>query len=155
MLDGAVRIDALVQRAKELKMPAVALTDHGNVFGAIDFYMDAQKGMKKAAGKAVDKLTEKNPEVTKDELAAAKAAAMRAEVQPILGCEIYVAPGSMFDKKEVTGRKRSSHLTLLAGSNLGFENLSKLVTRGHLDGSYMDEPRVDKASMSEIGRAHV
>ncbi len=148
MLDGAVRIDALVKRAQELRMPAVALTDHGNIYGAIDFYMETQKAMKKAAGKAADKLKD----ASKEDIAAAKAGAMAAEVQPILGCEIYVAPGSMFEKKEVTGRKRSSQLTLLAGSNLGFENLSKLVTRGHLDGGYMDEPRVDKASMSEFAK---
>ena len=157
MLDGAVRIDALVKRAKELDMPAVALTDHGNVFGAIDFYMEAQKAAKKGAEKAVDNFKktlakEKSPEPTKDELNAIKKTAMDKAVKPILGCEIYIAPGSMLDKKEVSGRKRSSHLTLLASTNDGFSNLSKLVTRGHLDGSYMDEPRVDKASMAEFSK---
>ena len=80
------RIDALMKRVKELEMPAVAMTDHGNLYGAIDFYMAAKK----------------------------------AKVKSILGCEAYLAPGSMLDKKEVTGRKRASHLTLLAASNEGF-----------------------------------
>jgi DNA polymerase-3 subunit alpha len=114
LLDGAVRIDALMKRVKELNMPAVAVTDHGNLYGAIDFYMAAKKAKTKA----------------------------------ILGCEAYLAPGSMFDKNEVAGRKRSSHLTLLAASNEGFENLSKLITKGHLDGQWY-RPRVDKAALRE------
>ncbi|WP_395719069.1 DNA polymerase III subunit alpha [Prosthecobacter sp.] len=114
LLDGAVRIDALMKRVKELEMPAVAVTDHGNLYGAIDFYMAAKKAKTKA----------------------------------ILGCEAYLAPGSMFDKNEVPGRKRASHLTLLAASNEGFENLSKLITKGHLDGQWY-KPRVDKDALRE------
>jgi DNA polymerase-3 subunit alpha len=114
LLDGAVRIDALMKRVKELEMPAVAVTDHGNLYGAIDFYMAAKKAKTKA----------------------------------ILGCEAYLAPGSMMDKNEVAGRKRSSHLTLLAASNEGFENLSKLITKGHLDGQWY-KPRVDKDALRE------
>ncbi len=114
LLDGAVRIDTLMKRVKELDMPAVAMTDHGNLYGAIDFYMAAKK----------------------------------AKVKSILGCEAYLAPGSMHDKKEVTGRKRASHLTLLAASNEGFENLSKLITKGHLDGQWY-KPRVDKDALRE------
>lgn len=114
LLDGAVRIDALMKRVKELDMPAVAVTDHGNLYGAIDFYMAAKKAKTKA----------------------------------ILGCEAYLAPGSMFDKNEVAGRKRASHLTLLAASNEGFENLSKLITKGHLDGQWY-KPRVDKDALRE------
>lgn len=115
LLDGAVRIDALMKRVKELEMPAVAVTDHGNLYGAIDFYMAAKKAKTKA----------------------------------ILGCEAYLAPGSMHDKNEVAGRKRASHLTLLAASNEGFENLSKLITKGHLEGQWY-RPRVDKDAL----RAH-
>lgn len=114
LLDGAVRIDALMKRVKELEMPAVAMTDHGNLYGAIDFYMAAKK----------------------------------AKVKSIIGCEAYLAPGSMLDKNEVPGRKRSSHLTLLAASNEGFENLSKLITKGHLDGQWY-KPRVDKDALRE------
>jgi len=114
LLDGAVRIDTLMKRVKELEMPAVAITDHGNLYGAIDFYMAAKK----------------------------------AKVKSILGCEAYLAPGSMMDKNEVPGRKRSSHLTLLATSNEGFDNLSKLITKGHLDGQWY-KPRVDKDALRE------
>ncbi len=114
LLDGAVRIDALMKRVKELEMPAVAVTDHGNLYGAIDFYMAAKKAKTKA----------------------------------ILGCEAYLAPGSMFDKNEAAGRKRSSHLTLLATSNEGFDNLSKLITKGHLEGQWY-KPRVDKDALRE------
>ncbi|MBL9134013.1 MAG: DNA polymerase III subunit alpha, partial [Verrucomicrobiaceae bacterium] len=114
LLDGAVRIDALMKRVKELDMPAVAMTDHGNLYGAIDFYMAAKK----------------------------------AKVKSILGCEAYLAPGSMMDKNEVPGRKRSSHLTLLAASNEGFDNLSKLITKGHLEGQWY-KPRVDKDALRE------
>ncbi len=114
LLDGAVRLDALVKRVKELEMPAVAVTDHGNLYGAIDFYMAAKK----------------------------------AKVKSILGCEIYLAPGSMQDKHEIPGRKRASHLTLLASNAEGYENLSKLVTKGHLDGQWY-KPRVDKAALRE------
>ncbi len=112
LLDGAVRIPDLMKRTKELGMPAVAMTDHGNVFGAIDFYQKAQK----------------------------------AGIKPIIGCEVYLAPGPMSERKEVQGRKRNSHLTLLASSDTGYENLSKLVTMGHLDGFY-HRPRIDKDAL--------
>ena len=117
LLDGAVRIGALMKRVKELDMPAVAVTDHGNLYGAIDFYMAAKKAKTKA----------------------------------ILGCEAYLAPGSMFNKNEVAGRKRSSHLTLLAETNEGFENLSKLITKGHLEGQWY-KPRVDKDALREYSK---
>src|SRR5688572_23344577 len=98
LLDGACRIDDVVKRTKELAMPAVAVTDHGNLYGAIDFYMAAKK----------------------------------AKVKAILGCEAYLAPASMHEKKEIAGRKRASHLTLLASSNEGYENLSRIITEAHL-----------------------
>ena len=115
LLDGAVRIPDLMKRVKELGMPAVAMTDHGNLFGAIEFYQAAQK----------------------------------AGIKAIIGCEIYLAPGDMKDPKDVPGRKRSSHLTLLAETNEGYANLVKLVTAGHLDGLNQGEPRVDKKALAE------
>ena len=118
LLDGMIRTTALVKRAKELGMPAVAMTDHGNLYGAIQFYKDCQK----------------------------------AEIKPILGCEIYLAPQSMQEKKDLIGRKRATHLTLLAETNEGWSNLSKLVTKGHLEGLYYGKPRVDRAALREFSQ---
>ncbi len=126
LLDGACRIDDLVKRAQKLKMPAVAITDHGNLYGAIDFYMSALKT---------------KPKLKKGEVATPEQ--LEKVVKPILGCEVYLAPGSMHEKKEVPGRKRASHLTLLASSNEGYENLSKIVTEAHLFGQWY-HPRMDK-----------
>jgi DNA polymerase-3 subunit alpha len=126
LLDGACRIDDLVKRTQKLKMPAVAITDHGNLYGAIDFYMSALKTKPKL---------KKGEEATAEQL--------EKIVKPILGCEVYLAPGSMREMKEITGRKRSSHLTLLAENNEGYENLSKIVTEAHLFGNW-HEPRLDK-----------
>ena len=114
LLDGAVRIPELMARAKALGMPAVAMTDHGNLYGAVNFYTEAKK----------------------------------AGIKPIIGCEAYLAPGPMTDKKEVSGRKRSSHLTLLAETDEGYANLVKLITKAHLDGNYY-KPRIDKAALRE------
>jgi len=114
-LDGACRTKAVAARAAELGMPAVAMTDHGNLYGTISFY-----------------------KACKD-----------AGVKPILGCEIYLAPGSMEDKKEVVGRKRSCHMTLLAENNTGWNNLQKLVSKGHLEGMYYGKPRVDREVLRE------
>lgn len=106
-LDGACRLKNLVARAKELGMPALALTDHGGMHGAIEFYQLAKE----------------------------------AGVKPIIGCEVYVAPGNRFTKtKEAQG---NFHLTLLARNFKGYQNLVKLVSRSHLEGFY-HKPRVDK-----------
>ena len=113
LLDGMTRTDEVVARAAELGMPAVAMTDHGNMYGAIEFYQACKK----------------------------------KKVKPILGCEIYLAPGSMADKKEIPGRKRATHMTLLARNELGWNNLSKLVSHGHLEGLYHGKPRVDRESL--------
>ena len=109
-LDSTIRTKALVNRAAELGMPAVAITDHGNLYAAVEFYQNA----------------------------------ITAGIKPILGCEIYLAPASLHDKKEVPGRKNSSHLTLLAKNETGWKNLVKLVSVGHLEGDYLGEPRVDR-----------
>ncbi len=107
MLDGACRLDGLVSRAQELKMGAVALTDHGVMYGCVEFYQKAKK----------------------------------AGVKPILGCEVYVAPGSRFDKN-VSKESANTHLTLLAKDNAGYRNLMHLVSYAFLDGFYY-KPRVD------------
>ncbi len=113
-LDSAVRIGDLMAKAKRAKMPAVAMTDHGNLFGAIDFYKQARK----------------------------------AGIKPIIGCEIYLAPGSMHEKKKVPGLPDAHHLTLLAKNTKGYENLVKLVSLGHLEGMFR-EPRVDKDALAK------
>ena len=114
LLDGAVRIPDLMEKATRFEMPAVAMTDHGNLFGAIDFYQEARK----------------------------------AGVKPIIGCEVYLAPGSMTERRDIPGRKRSTHLTLLATSARGFANLTKLVSKAHLDGKYY-KPRIDKEHLAK------
>ncbi len=111
-----IRTKELAENAAKLGMPAVAMTDHGNLFGAIDFYQKCQK----------------------------------AGVKPILGCEIYLAPFAASEKSKIPNRKNATHLTLLAETNEGWENLSKLTSIGHLDGMYHGKPRVDR----EILRAH-
>jgi DNA polymerase III subunit alpha len=116
LLDGMIRTDALAKRAAELGMPAVAMTDHGNLYGAIEFYQACKK----------------------------------VGVKPIFGCEIYLAPGRMDEKKDLVGRKRATHMTLLAENNTGWQNLSKLVTKGHLEGLYYGKPRVDREALREF-----
>jgi DNA polymerase-3 subunit alpha len=98
----------LMKKAAEFNMPAVAMTDHGNLFGAIEFYQEAQ----------------------------------RAGVKPIIGCEVYVAPGSHKDRPP-SRRESAYHFTLLAENETGYRNLVKLVTAGHLDGFHY-APRIDK-----------
>ncbi len=109
LLDGAVRVDDYIRKAKEFGMPAVALTDHGNLYGAVPFYQ-----AKKDSG-----------------------------VKPIIGCEMYVAPGSMLDKNASSGKDAAYHLTVLASDADGYQNLVKLATAAHLEGFYY-KPRVDK-----------
>ncbi len=115
-LDSTVRTKHLVARAAELGMPAVAMTDHGNLYAAVEFYQNA----------------------------------CGAGVKPILGCEVYLAPASLHDKKETPGRKNASHLTLLAKNKTGWENLVKLVSVGHLDGDYLGEPRIDREHLAKF-----
>lgn len=107
-MDGSAKIKELVVRAKELGMKALAITDHGVMYGAIDFYKAA-----KAAG-----------------------------IKPIIGCEVYVAPGSRFDREITKGEDRYYHLVLLAKNNQGYKNLSKIVSKGFTEGYYY-KPRVD------------
>src|SRR5262250_3130509 len=110
LLDGACRLDRLMDRAHELKFSSLAITDHGVLCGAIDFYKAArEKGIK-----------------------------------PIIGCGVYVAPGSRFEKKTSSGgRDVYNHLVLLCKDEVGYSNLIRLVTAAHLEGYYY-KPRIDK-----------
>jgi DNA polymerase-3 subunit alpha len=115
LLDGAIRPKALLEAAKGYKMPAVAVTDHGNLFGAVDFY----------------------------ELA------MKSGVKPIIGCETYVAPGSMRDRTPpVRGATNAYHLVLLVKNATGYRNLCKLLSKAYIDGFYY-KPRIDKELLAE------
>ena len=109
LLDGAIRIDRMLEKARELGMESVAITDHGNMFGAVQFYDQAVK----------------------------------AGIRPIIGCEVYVAPGDRRDRSPAPGGGPTAHhLTLLVQNEQGYRNLSALVTLGHLEGFYY-HPRVD------------
>ena len=114
LLDGSNKINEYVARVKELGMNSAAITDHGVMFGCIDFYRAA-----KAAG-----------------------------IKPILGCEVYVAPGSRFDREIGQAEDRYYHLVLLAENNHGYENLMKIVSKAFVDGFYY-KPRVDMDLLQE------
>ena len=117
LLDGACRIPELAARAAELKMPALALSDHGNLFGAIEFYKECR-----AAG-----------------------------IKPIIGCEVYLAPGSRLDRKANSAKEASTHFLLLAKNETGYRNLVKLVSAAHLEGMYY-KPRIDKEILAQTLR---
>lgn len=116
LLDGSNKIKEYVKRVKELGMDSAAITDHGVMYGVIDFYR----------------------------------AAREAGIKPILGCEVYVAPNSRFDKELTGGEDRYYHLVLLAENNTGYANLMKIVSRGFTEGYYY-KPRVD---MEVLNRYH-
>ena len=117
LLDGANKVDKLFERIKTLKQPAVAMTDHGNMFGAVEFYREA----------------------------------MSHGIKPIIGCEIYVAPTSRFEKKGVDKgpKEYNNHLILLAMNREGYRNLCKLVSLGYIEGFYY-KPRIDKELLREF-----
>jgi DNA polymerase-3 subunit alpha len=114
LLDGSNKIKECISRVKELGMDSVAITDHGVMFGVIDFYRAA-----KAAG-----------------------------IHPVLGCEVYVAPGSRFDKELGGSEDRYYHLVLLAENDTGYHNLMKIVSKGFTEGYYY-KPRVDLELLEE------
>lgn len=114
LLDGSSKIPELVRRVKELGMDACAITDHGVMYGVIEFYKAC-----KAEG-----------------------------IKPIIGCEVYVAPGSRFEKGKEKSAERYNHLILLAENDTGHKNLMKLVSRGFTEGFYY-KPRVDYELLSE------
>jgi DNA polymerase-3 subunit alpha len=114
LLDGTIRLDDLFQKSKEFLMPAVAMTDHGNLYGTIDFYKHAYK----------------------------------YGIKPIIGCELYVAPKSRFDKTGHGIGDIANHLIVLAKNMQGYKNLMKLSTAGFLDGFYY-RPRIDKELLAK------
>src|SRR3989344_2839644 len=114
LLDSTVRIPELMEKARSLGVPAAAMTDHGNLYGAIPFYREATK----------------------------------AGIKPIIGCEVYMAPGSRLDKDAASARDSSYHFLLLARDERGYQNLLKLVTEAHLTGFYY-KPRIDRELLSK------
>jgi DNA polymerase-3 subunit alpha len=117
LLDGAQRLDSMLRRSRDLEMPAVAVTDHGNLFGAVKFLDRAPS----------------------------------YGVKPIVGCELYVAPGSRLDRASPgagPSKKPYHHLTVLATNRVGYENLIRLCSRAYLEGFYY-RPRVDKEILAE------
>ena len=117
LLDGASRIPKLIEKASQYDMPALALTDHGVMYGVIEFYTQAKK----------------------------------MGIKPIIGCEVYLAPKSRFEKQSEREKKEGNfyHLTLLAENNQGYHNLMRLVSMGFLEGFYY-RPRVDKELLSKF-----
>jgi len=115
LLDGSSKIKEITKRAKELGMNSLAITDHGVMYGVVDFYRAA-----KAAG-----------------------------IKPIIGCEVYVAPGSRFDKDQGANDDRYYHLILLAENQTGYNNLMKIVSKGFVEGFYY-KPRVDMEVLEEF-----
>ncbi|MDQ5983056.1 MAG: DNA polymerase III subunit alpha [Eubacteriales bacterium SKADARSKE-1] len=113
LLDGATKIKGLIKKVKEMGQPAVAITDHGAMYGIIDFYKEAMKN----------------------------------GIKPIIGCEVYVAARSLFDKVREYDSERY-HLVLLCKNNKGYENLMKIVSKSFIDGFYT-KPRVDEALLRE------
>ena len=119
LLDGANKISELIPKISELGMPAVAMTDHGNMFGAVDFYRAAD-----AAG-----------------------------VQPIIGCEAYVAPRSRFDKSQARSDDPETagnyHLVLLAMNEKGYRNLCRMISSAYQEGFYY-KPRIDRELLNRL-----
>src|SRR5919205_4096743 len=113
LLDGACRIEELLDRCVELKMPAAAITEHGNMFSSIVFHDQARK----------------------------------RGINPILGCEVYVAPGDRRTKSGTPG-ETANHLVLLAETNEGYHNLIRLVSAGYTEGFYY-KPRIDKDLLAQ------
>ncbi|MBR2532997.1 MAG: PHP domain-containing protein, partial [Lachnospiraceae bacterium] len=114
LLDGSSRIGELISRAKELGQTALAITDHGVMYGVIDFYKEA----------------------------------LKQGIKPILGCEVYVAPGSRFERQNREDEDRYYHLILLAENDQGYANLMKIVSTGFVDGFYY-KPRVDLETLRQ------
>jgi len=117
LLDGACRIPEIIQLANQYNMDSLAITDHGNMFGAIEFYIEVQK----------------------------------AGIKPIIGCEVYIAPKSRFDKNANGIEEASYHFILLARDEEGYRNLMRLVSIGYLEGFYY-RPRIDKEVLNKYSK---
>ena len=115
--DATASLESIAKTAARYEMAAVALTDHGNLYGAVEFFKEC---------KAV-------------------------KIQPIIGCEVYVAPGSRLEKKKESGQRTSYHLTLLAKDNEGYHNLAKLSSIGFLEGFYY-KPRIDHETLKQYSK---
>lgn len=124
LLDGASKPKELLQRAMELDMDSIAVTDHGNMYGVIDMYKTARSLSKEAAKEG------------------------RPGIKVIFGCECYVAPESRFDRIDKQPRY---HLILLAENNEGYQNLAHLVSLGFIEGFYR-KPRIDKAILRQYSK---
>ena len=114
ILDSSNKIDSYIDRVKELGMNAAAITDHGNMYGVVEFYQKAKK----------------------------------AGIRPVIGCEVYVAPGSRFEKNSARGEIKYYHLVLLCENLTGYRNLMKLVSIGNMEGFY-SKPRVDRECLQK------
>ncbi|MFH1612864.1 MAG: PHP domain-containing protein, partial [bacterium] len=118
LLDGALHLSRFVKTAQKMKMQSLAITDHGNMFGAIHFYEECIKN----------------------------------GIKPIIGCEVYIAPASRFEKKTFSDNSDLSyHLILLAQNEIGYKNLIKLVTDGYFEGFYY-KPRIDKELLKKYSK---
>ncbi len=117
LLDGACRLDRLVNKAVEFKLPALAITDHGNLYGVVKFYDSC----------------------------------IKRGVKPIIGCEVYLAPDSRFNREYRSVGESNYHLILLAKDEEGYKNLVKLVSLAHLEGFYY-KPRIDKEILSKYSK---
>lgn len=115
ILDSTASVTALIQKAAEYQMPALALTDQGNLYGAVEFFKECKN----------------------------------QHIQPILGCELYVAPGSRFEKKKSSAVKAGYPVVLLVKNQMGYRNLCKLSSYAHLEGFYYT-PRIDKELLQEF-----
>jgi DNA polymerase-3 subunit alpha len=115
ILDSTISIPALVQRASQYKLPALALTDQGNLYGAVDFFKECKK----------------------------------EKIKPILGCELYVAPASRFEKKKQGNVRAGYPIVLLVKDETGYRNLCKLSSKAHLEGFYYT-PRIDRELLAEL-----
>ena len=116
LLDGACRINELVKRAAELGQKAVAITDHGNMCGAVEFWLAAKK----------------------------------QGLNPVIGCEVYTAARTMYDR-DIDRDRNSGHLILLAENQQGYSNLVKIVSKSYVDGFYY-KPRVDKELLRQYDK---
>ena len=112
LLDGLAKIDNLLDRAKELGMDSLALTDHGVLYGAVEFFIKAKE----------------------------------RGIKPIIGCEMYVAPGGFQSKNNTTIDKTRNHLILLVKNEIGYKNLMKLISIAHLEGFYYKPASIGKFS---------